>query len=321
MWSEELDLAIISKVIKAMPLLRSITLAADISEKDESWWAGLGYAGTGYGGMKTLNSPGLAAGVRQLGTLLLACRDAGTKLTSMDLHCLSWRFFEHLHQNDGLQLFRSATCFLTRFSLDIATITMQDEDDADDEAAECRLFLRGDVLGQILRDMTNLQHLQLSADSTVRCHRHDNLWITLGSTIRGHVWPHLTSLTLKQMATSEETLLTFVGDHMPTLKQLHLGSLLLSTGNWISAFEKIRELIVRHGLESLAISGCHYEREPHGHPSYIFASRFQNTAEQLCGTDCIPYGYNGTLECYLMYGGPCPYVWPYFAFATFDGDF
>ncbi|KAF2813202.1 uncharacterized protein BDZ99DRAFT_251372 [Mytilinidion resinicola] len=314
MWDEELDLAIVSKAIKAMPLLRSITLAAETSRKDKSW-------GGMFGGMKTLNSPGLAAGVRQLGTLLIACRNAGTKFTSMELNCLSWRFFEHLQKHDGLQLFRSAASCLTSFSLDLATFTLQDGVYENVEAVECRLFLGGGVLGQLLRDMTNLQHLQLSADSTVKCHRHDNLWIRLEDTTRGFVWPHLTSLTLKQIATQEESLVLSLGNHMPTLKELHLGSLLLSSGNWISAFRRIRKLILQHDLESLTISGCHYEQDSLGGSWYRFVTEY-TSEERPCGADCTPYTHNRKLEHYLMHGGQYPTGWrKSLLFADFDGDF
>ncbi|KAF2495961.1 hypothetical protein BU16DRAFT_362044 [Lophium mytilinum] len=299
MWADELDVTTIARSIQAMPALIAIKLSPSISERQALY----------LGADKRLSSmPGTPAGVRQLNALLLGCFHAGTRLKSLEVLAVSWRLFAQ--EETLLKKLTSPLSKLTTLKLCLTTTPLQETLDFRSldslaEAAECRNFLHKGSLRLFLCNMLNLRELHLSVS-----YGWDYLPLSLEHAIGDTHWPKLETLTLRNIATREDSLTAFLRNHMSTLKELDLGSMLLSYGTWLSAFVEIRELVSTYGLNDLRVGGWRLERwTVKGDNSFVVAvacngESYDNFDPRGAGADenkRLPL-----LEAYLRHGGQCP---------------
>ncbi|KAF2804139.1 uncharacterized protein BDZ99DRAFT_525731 [Mytilinidion resinicola] len=196
-----------------------------------------------YGGDKSLNASGMYAGVQQLNALLAGCHEAGTRLNSLEVEAVSWRFFAQPVEAFG----RGALSLLSKLKMRVVVSTLHDNDIIFDESDECRRQLGHGIMHRFLRDMPLLKDLDL----TILNHFGGDF--LLKNIVGNITWPRLQSLVLRHIVTEEETLVSLLDRHMVTLKHLSLCDIALTEGEWRSAWRKVRCLVATYGLDNLHI--------------------------------------------------------------------
>ncbi|KAF2499015.1 hypothetical protein BU16DRAFT_557351 [Lophium mytilinum] len=247
MWAQNLDFGAIIQALKQLPALRAIKLSPEgwdmdewqIAESQNNWFD--------YGGDKTLNAPGMHSGVRQLNALLAGCREAGTRLDSLVVEAVSWRFFAQPFNAFDLEVLST----LSTLTMRISVTTLDDDEEPSDEANKCIERLGDGIIYHFLRKIRLLKHLDLVIVN------YYGEFSPLHDIIGDITWHGLKSLVLKRVVTEEKTLVSILGRHMATLKSLSLHMTTLTGGHWRSAWKQIRSLIATYGLDDLRVGYWH----------------------------------------------------------------
>lgn len=209
--------------------------------------------------------------------LTAASISGSTKLESLTLGLLSWRFFE---QDDTAFLARALhTCRdLTTFRVCIDTgmkerplgndawappADYDPDEDRDEEhhfgteVAECSRVMAGGMLREFLRHLPHLETLQVSFLYNSADFEFPAL---LGDVIQPrHRWDMLTSLKLENVACERQELLSLLRRHRDTLEALALHSIALRSTSWLVLLPQIRKHMT--GLVSVSIGGELFGRD------------------------------------------------------------
>ena len=189
-------------------------------------------------------------GVQQMRSLLLGAHDAG--LTVEYLHCgaVSWRIF----QQDAKTFTRMMNSIsnVRNLRLELATSVhgipeWEDYLRPKIEIEHCHSYLKKGRLRDFVTAAPKLEHLQLGFQSS------GPVWPThLNHIFGSHHWPHLQTVRLKNIGTSEDDLVDFCTLHATSLKTLQLHTIGLLDGSWFPAFSRMRKVLA---LEVMVVTG------------------------------------------------------------------
>lgn len=96
------------------------------------------------------------------------------------------------------------------------------------------------VVGQVLRSASCLEDVHLEFKELYYTSSFPPDQVFLDNLLGDIHWPHLKSLDLSSIKVTEEYLVQLLKRHSKTLKTLKLNSIYLSSGQWASAFQRMR---------------------------------------------------------------------------------
>ena len=176
------------------------------------------------------------SGEPQFLALVLAVHDAELKLQTLRIGSVSWQFL--MLEGELSDKMRDIMVSLKRFEVHISTGYDFGDDNIGIEIPECRDDLdETSSLADLLSAAPKLEDLRIVFDwSEPYCPA------DLDTIVHCTTWPFLRVLTLESVETSEEVFLSFFARH-PTIKELVLGSIELSSGKWVEVLEEMRNLL------------------------------------------------------------------------------
>ena len=120
--------------------------------------------------------------------------------------------------------------------------------------------------------------------------------INLFNLVGAHVWPKLTSITLSTIETTEEELLGSLVRHKSTLRRLHLNTVFLHQGNWLSLVPQMRSSL---DLEECVLDGRLLSDNPR--QDFWLAPYYKGDSEGACKLE-----RRAALRDWFLTGGECP---------------
>ena len=244
----------IAEAMKQFSHLKKITLSNDHSIRQSTSKL-----------RKTLNEPsfcnvyeadnprdGLSGpiGLQQMRSLLLGAHDAGLMVEHLHCGAVSWRIFQQDAKTFTRMMKSISNVKNLRLELATSVHGMAEWEDylrPKIEIEHCYSYLEKGRLRDFVTAAPNLEHLQLGFQSS------EPVWPThLNHIFGSHHWPHLQTVRLKNIGTSEDDLVDFCTLHASSLKTLQLHTIGLLEGSWFPAFSRMRKVLA---LEVMAVTG------------------------------------------------------------------
>ena len=190
-------------------------------------------------------------GIREFVVTMAALHRSATKLDSLKINALDWRFFqfhpqvlEHISSNlDQLQHFQLALSAdirrlsdtpLIRRGFNVRRIHIQ-------TLTTLRALLKTRVLERFIEPFENLRSLLIELPIQTYTRPSDVIGRLSDIIPRGRKWVNLTKLSLRGMECEANDLLELLLGHKDTLRHLCLGTIVLRSGAWDFLFQEIRD--------------------------------------------------------------------------------
>ncbi|KAH8678335.1 hypothetical protein BX600DRAFT_148728 [Xylariales sp. PMI_506] len=195
-------------------------------------------------------------GCRHLDALLSAVAGTGIRLQSLQAGLFSWKFF----QKDSATLSRALAPCRDLTSLELSFNTGVDEDtahsaEATAEIAACRAVMRSGLVREFVASLANLETLSLDL---AWYHGTHGFRVSLDDLIiPRHRWENLENLSLRNIITDRQELMSVFKKHRDTLKSLELEDIRLRKTSWLILLPQIRKTL---DLEGAFLCGELYGR-------------------------------------------------------------
>ncbi len=236
------------------------------------------------------HDPALLAGDLQLRSAMSSFYDAGIKLQVFECGEVSRMLF--CCSEVDFKVYAETLSHVRTFKLLLNTEANDTGNEDVDYAPESSRDSKNGRLGDLISQANDLEHLDFRFDWWSV---HDP--IELSSLIGCHTWPRLTSVTLAMIKTGEEELLRFLCRHKRTLRKLHLDSISLNLGSWLSLVPQMRSSL---HLKELRLEGTLTSK------GQIFDLGYLEGAEYSPDDEVPISGRQKALEDWFQYGGYCP---------------
>ena len=186
-----------------------------------------------------------ARGLKEMMPLLRMLCEANLNLLSFRIGSLNWRFLEGCGDGGAnanfFEKIKQMMVSLEDFKLVVGTWSDFDTDDSEffeEEVDNCREHLANGLLGRLLAAAPDLRKLAISFDAYEEQCPIDFKYLVLDT----H-WPHLHTIKLDSVDTSEEEWMGFFERHATTIKRLSLSMIRLLEGEWADVLERMQRLL------------------------------------------------------------------------------
>lgn len=233
----------IATAMKNFPNLKELTMSAQVRPHKQLFQNAFE---SGYCTRCREDAEEWPLGLVQMRSLLLGACHAGLKIERLRCREVNWRILAQ--ENKTFESMKRSVRHLRELKITFSTGIEEEEDQWGLlQIEDCKAYLQNGRLKDFVTSAPDLERLDVRFVWFEPVHPAE-----LKHVVGDFCWPSLKSVRFEGIETTEDHLVGFLERHASTIKDLRLGSLLLSHGHWWSVFEKMRLLLK---LDSVELSG------------------------------------------------------------------
>ncbi|KAG7008537.1 hypothetical protein G7Y79_00005g016780 [Physcia stellaris] len=236
-------------------------------------------------------------GIQHLRALLMAAHRAKLSLKTVQLTDAYWRFLQA--EDSDFHRMTEALKSVRHFDIHINTGIVGAQDGAENDLMQCSEYLRTSRrLIRLIEGSRVLNTLIVACDRFApRCPA--RLDYVVGNT----TWDYLASVVFQNLDTDEDSWAAFYIRHHETLRHVRFGNIRLLSGEWVSALQKMRQVL---RLTSASVLGVLRAEAPP--QCWILTQINLETGAEIVHDDMSsPCNHTRkAIQDYLLNGGDCP---------------